>query len=160
MLDLIVALALAATAQPADGGTRWRANEGDREFQLFNGPASDRSDIVFRCARRGGSVVRLSIDGLYTGDGPEPRRLTVRSGRYRITAALGPDRTSRSAGTFAATIPLASAPLAAFARTGRLTLQARNIEMSGDAGTRLERMAIARFFRSCSGRSIVPQAGR
>jgi hypothetical protein len=150
---LITLIALAVASQAADS-VGWRQTAGAAGYELAFGEANaDHVDILFRCSRRGNRTVRLNVDGLYTGDGPEPRRLLIESGRSRTRVALRYDDQSRPGGVFAAIVPIGSPALAAFARTGQLTVSARNGEIEGNARSAPDRAAITRFFSLCSGRN-------
>jgi hypothetical protein len=150
---LIALLSFLALSQVSPDNVAWRTTTGASGYELALGEAgADHVDILFRCARRGARVVRLNVDGIYTGDGPEPRQLLIESGRARARVSLLYDDGSRPGGVFAAIVPLASPALAAFARTGRLMLSAGNGEIEGHARSASDRAAIGSFFALCRGR--------
>lgn len=142
MLSLLPLAALAMTAQD-DGG--WRQARVGAGYELAHGA---QPDILLQCTP-GRRTIKLNVDGMYTGDGPEPRRLRIASGRTRTTVPLRFDGNADRGGSFAADLPLGSPVLTAFGLTGRLTLDARNVRIQGDARTAPERAVIAGFVTFC-----------
>lgn len=143
MLFAAVALLLvqADTAEYA-----WRVTDTDHGPVLSEGDPQSAM-IQMRCIRPG--VVRTYLAGLYTGDGPEPRRVTVSSVRARAGYRLR--YRADSAGGFSADIPVGSGPIMSFARNGRLTVAAAGSELSGDVTTAEELQIVAGFLLRCRG---------
>ena len=140
--------AMIALGQDSADAIAWRETSSGAEYLLALGEAgADHVDILMRCARTRRSAVRLNVDGLYTGEGPEPRRMSIASGRARAIVALHYD--DRPGGAYAASLALGNAALRAFARTGRLVLSAGNVEIDGNARTEADRNAISGFFARC-----------
>lgn len=142
---MISMLALLAIVSLDQGATEWRQARTGTGYELALGA---QPEILLQCTP-GSRTVRLNVDGLYTGDGPEPRRLRIASGRTRATVPLRFDGSGNRGGAFAADIPISSPALTAFARTGRLTLSVLNGQVERDARTAAERAAISGFFASC-----------
>jgi hypothetical protein len=139
-------LLLLAQAETPPASEAWRESASDGGTVLSSGDP-DHALVQFRCVRRG--VVRAYLGGLYTGDGPEPHRVTVRSGRARSVYRLqsGVD----NQGGFSADIPIQSSTLVSFERSGELSFVAAGAEVGSERATRAEIEAISAFLRRCGG---------
>lgn len=154
VLAIAAALAVAApsvaSAQNDATAYAWtQVTEAGGHYLLY-GAGTDDISVSFRCSLTGARDARLLVYNAYTGDGAEPRRAEIFSGRtrQRLTGALNP-RISVSA--FQAQVPLGSPVLAAFARTGDLTADVGTYEVEAPAPAGPQRDAVARFFRLCRG---------
>ena len=81
----------------------WRESESPTGAVLSIGDP-DSAMIQFRCVRPG--TLRMDLAALYTGEGPQPRRVVVESGRVRASYRLtdGADDQAR----FGADLPAAA----------------------------------------------------
>lgn len=143
---LAAVLSLLAQTESQPASDTWRESASGLGPMLSLGEP-DNAMIRIRCVRRG--VLRTYLGGLYTGDGPEPRHVSVSSGRarsaYRLRYGVDPE------GGFSADIPIRSAPMISFARSGRLSFAAAGSELDGDATSPEEFRAVSAFLRRCGG---------
>jgi hypothetical protein len=140
----VLSLLAQAVSQPAS--ETWRESASGLGPVLSLGEP-DNAMIRIRCVRRG--VLRAYLGGLYTGDGPQPRAVSVSSGRarsvYRLRFGVDPE------GEFSADIPIQSAPMISFGRSGRLSFAAAGAELDGDAAKPEEIRVVSAFLRRCGG---------
>lgn len=145
MITSVAAALLHLTqAEASLASEKWRQSSSSLGTILSSGDP-DNALVQFRCVRRG--VVRTYLAGLYTGDGPEPRRVTVTSGRARSVFRLqyGVD----ALGGFSADIPIQSRVMVSFQRNGALTFTAAGAEIGGDPASPVGIEVIAAFLRRC-----------
>ena len=146
IIAIAAALSLLAQAGSQPASETWRESVTRHGTILSVGEPANAT-IQIRCVRPG--VVRAYLAGLYTGEGPEPRRVIISSGRarsaYRLQFGLDAE------GGFSTDVPVRSAPLVAFGRNGALTFAAAGAELDGNATTPAEIQTISRFLRRCRG---------
>jgi len=144
MIAIAAALSLLAQAEAAPETWREVASEAGAVLSLGE---PDNAMIQIRCVRRG--VVRADLAGLYTGEGPQPHRVTVSSARARASYRLsfGAD----DQGRFSAEIPATAPVMASFQRTGELNFRARNVHLESNAASAPEIAVIAGFLARCRG---------
>jgi hypothetical protein len=144
MLALAAVLSFVAQAEIAPESWRETATATGDVLSLGE---LDNAMIQIRCLRPG--VLRADLAGLYTGEGPQPHRVTVQSARTRASYRLL--ESADDAGRFSAEIPATAPVMASFQRTGRLNFQARNVHLEGDAASPAEILVIAGFLARCRG---------
>ncbi|HST35742.1 MAG TPA: hypothetical protein VLK25_03830, partial [Allosphingosinicella sp.] len=105
--------------------------------------AAANAVISLRCVRPG--ILRADLGGLYTGEGPEPRRVRAASGRVSASYPL----TFGDAG-FTAEIPVSARVMQAFGQSGRLRFTAAGAELAGDAPGPSDVQVVAAYLRRCS----------
>jgi hypothetical protein len=144
IIGVAAALSLLGQAQLVPPSETWRARASERGTILSFGEP-DNAAIQIHCLRPG--ILRIYLAGLYTGDGPEPRRVAVRSSRvrgsYRFVYGADAD------GGFSTDIPAGAPVMVAFERNGNLSFEAANAEVGGNATTPAEIRAISAFIRRC-----------
>ena len=147
---LAAGLLLAGTAEARQTTYAWTQVTESGGHYLLYGAGTDDISVSFRCALSGAREARMLVYNAYTGDGAEPRRAEIVSGRARqsLRGALNP-RISVSA--FQTQVPLSSPVLGAFVRSGELTVDVDSYEAEAPAPTGPQRDAVARFFRLCRG---------
>jgi len=143
---IALAALLSVLAQAEIAPEIWRETATETGGVLSLGEL-DNAMIQIRCLRPG--VLRADLAGLYTGEGPQPHRVAVRSARIRASYPLleGAD----AQGRFSAEIPAAAPVMASFQRNGRLNFRALNVFLEGDAATSSEIPVIAGFLARCRG---------
>ena len=139
MIALVAALMLSLQAD-AEAAESWReSNSGHRAVLSFGEAAN--ALIRLSCARPG--VIRADLSGLYTGEGPEPRRVVVESGRVRGSYPLFFND------AFSAEMPVTAPVMRAFGRSARLRFAAANVELTGDATQSSESRTVSAFLARC-----------
>lgn len=142
MIAFAAFLSLLGQAVPAAESWRETATEAGEVLSLGE---PDNAMIQIRCLRPG--LLRADLAGLYTGEGPQPHRVAVESGRTRASYPLleGADAEAR----FSAEIPAAAPVVASFQRNGRLNFRALNVHLEGEAASPSEIAVIAGFLARC-----------
>jgi hypothetical protein len=122
----------------------WRETSTESGPLLSYGEAAEAS-IRFRCVRPG--MLRADLASIYTGEGPQPRTVTIQAARTRASYRLSDGADDE--GRFSVEIPQSAPVMAAFRRSGALSLRAGRWHMTVRATSTLEIQAIAGFLRRC-----------
>lgn len=138
----LVTLILSLSAQAPAGSTGWQESPSDRGPVLSYGAAAN-APISLRCVRPG--ILRADLGGLYTGEGPEPRRVRAASGRVSASYLL-----SFGHSGFTAEVPAGDRVMQAFRRSGRLRFTAAGAELAGEATGPAEIQLVAAYLRRCT----------
>jgi hypothetical protein len=142
----IAAALISVLAALGDLPETWRESVSEDSAILSLGePAA--AAIRMRCVRPG--MPRIDLASLYTGEGPQPRRVVVAGSTGRASDPLS--NGADDSGRFSTDISVAAPVMLSFGRSGQLRFRAKSAHLSSGAARRPELQAISAFLRRCRG---------
>ncbi len=153
MKRLAAALLIFTTSAAAqDVRPVWtQVSEAHGHYLSLAAPDGDDLWMQLRCSRRPSAAIALTAYTVPPGDGP-PSFVSLSSGETNASLRLQAVADEMTGDRWEAALPVGSAVLAAFARTGLLRLNVGTLELDHGATSDGERAAAARFLRLCRGR--------